>query len=490
MQKRKDLIRYGAIGLASVIVLGLAYWIFSGPKLISDLLIESKVIRGEFIAQVYSTGQLQAENATSIEVPSELSGRGINIFEIQVTDLVEEGTIVEEGDFVASLDHSAIEELLNEAKDELESSLQALEDARIDTNINMSNLRDGLINARVAVEEKDLILEQSIYESPAVKRQAGLELDRAKQNLEQLLRNYDLKQRQASYSIERVQEDLRRDQERVNDIERLFYALDVKAPKPGMVIYSFDRFGNKIRVGSSVSRFAPRIAELPDLSVMISNTYINESDISKVKVGQKVIVGVDAFPEKQFEGEVISVANIGQVLPNGDTRVFEVSIRLFGSDRDLRPAMTTSNIITVDKLSDVLFIPLEAVFKTDSSKYVFTRINQKLIKQIIDTGLENSNHVVVLQGLSEDQIIYLNAPANPEDLPLYGNDIYEAILEREEKAEQDSLERAKERPDSQMRDDRLPFPEGRRGEGFQGEGRGQGRGEGFQGGGRQQRIVE
>jgi multidrug efflux pump subunit AcrA (membrane-fusion protein) len=436
--------RWALIAGAAIIVIVLAFWFFKGASIVGDVLVEAKVQKGNFVAEVHSTGQLQAENSTSIDVPTELSSRRINIYEIKITDLVEEGTVVKAGDFVASLDHSAVEEIMSTAEDELEKSLQALEDARIDTNINMSNLRDGLLDARLAVEEQKLILEQSVYESPAVKRQAGLDLERAEKNLTQLLRNYELKEQQARYSVMRAMEEVKKDRESVQDIERLFKALDVRAPKPGMVIYSYDRFGSKIQVGSSVSRWMPRIAELPDLSSMISKTYINEIDISKVVVGQKVQVGVDAFPDKHFDGEVISVANIGQTLPNGDTKVFEVVIKIFDTDPDLRPAMTTNNVITVQNLENVLFVPLESVFKTDSMKYVFTYQKNGLVKQIIDPGLENANFVVVDQGLQEDQTVLLNAPSESDNLPLEGLDIYHEMKEKALKAEEDAAKKKTE----------------------------------------------
>ena len=55
---------------------------------------------------------------------------------------------------------------------------------------------------------------------------------------------------------------------------------------------------------------------------MLSTTYVNEIDISSIKVGQKVILGIDAMPEKELEGEVVSVANIGQPMPRSDAKVF------------------------------------------------------------------------------------------------------------------------------------------------------------------------
>ena len=63
----------------------------------------------------------------------------------------------------------------------------------------------------------------------------------------------------------------------------------------------------KEKPDQSVNPFDRVIATLPDLSSMISRTYVNEIEISKVKTGQKVNINVDAFPEKSFTGNVISI---------------------------------------------------------------------------------------------------------------------------------------------------------------------------------------
>jgi multidrug resistance efflux pump len=178
--------------------------------------------------------------------------------------------VVDSGSYVATLDHAAVEELKTKADDELETALNAYEDAKIDTNLNLSTLRDELLNADVDLEEKKLILEQSVYESPAVKRQSKLDVERSLRDLEQKKRNYTLKQKQDEYKVYRAYEKVKTKQNKVDDINKLFKVLDVKAPKPGLVIYSFDRFGKKIKAGSTISRWRPKIAELPDRSSMIS----------------------------------------------------------------------------------------------------------------------------------------------------------------------------------------------------------------------------
>lgn len=392
--------------------------------------IDVPVIKGEFESLVYATGQLQASQSVSINVPDELSSRRLRIYEIKVTHIVDEGTVVDSGGYVASLDHSAIAELLVKAREDLQKTLDALDDAKIDTSINLSNLRDELLNAKVSVETKRLVVEQSVYESPAVKRQAALDLERAERDLEQQHRNYELKKKQDEYKVQRAREEMRREQEKVDDILKLFEALEVKAPQSGMVIYSLDRFGKKIKAGSTVSRWAPQITELPDLSTMISKTYINEIDISKIKKGQPVQVGIDAFPEKRFKGEVTSVANIGQAIPGGDSKVFEVTIQIHGSDPDLRPAMTTMNVIKTATLTDVLYIPQDAIFSNDSISYVYRLKGGDKMRQIIEKGEENENFVVIRQGLDENDRVLLTLPADNNSWPLTGLDIFEQIKQK------------------------------------------------------------
>src|SRR5690606_2594225 len=96
---------------------------------------------------------------------------------------------------------------------------------------------------------------------------------------------------------------------------------------------------------STMSSWDNVVATLPNLNEMISKTYVNEIDISKVKTGQKVQIGVDAFPDRKYTGEVTEVANIGEQMRNSNAKVFEVRIRVNEFDSILRPAMTTKNTI-------------------------------------------------------------------------------------------------------------------------------------------------
>ena len=428
-----------------------AYMIFAGSSSEKSY-ITTTVQRGSFEILVYSTGQLEAQSSENIVVPEVLRDRSVRIYEIKITDLIEEGTVVDSGDYVASLDHKSVEEVLVAAQEDLEQALNSFEDAKMDSNLTLSNYRDQIINAREEVEEMQIILDESVYESPAVIRKAEMDVDKAKRKLEQEIKGYDLRERQAISRVERSAIELRRRQERVNLLHEVLQSLRIHAPKQGMLVYGRDRTREKIQVGSNVSAWSPVIATLPDLSTMQSLTWVNEIDISKVKVGQKVILGIDALPDRELEGEVVSVANIGQPMPRSDAKVFEVKIQVFGEVDDLKPAMTTSNIIHTGTWEDTLFIPAETVFKNDSLDYVFLEKNNGFVKQIVDLGDQNENYFLVRKGLEENDRLLLNIPDNEEDLALEGMDIYQEIKERKLKEEEEAAEQDKNKPSAKGND--------------------------------------
>jgi len=128
-----------------------------------------------------------------------------------------------------------------------------------------------------------------------------------------------------------------------------------------MVIYVREWNGKKKTVNSMVSPWDPTVATLPDLSVMESLTYVNEIDVRKLRLGQPVTVTLDADPSKVLRGTVKQVANVGEQRPNSDAKVFEVVVDIEKPDTTLRPGMTTGNEVETEALSDVLYIPLDAL---------------------------------------------------------------------------------------------------------------------------------
>ncbi len=289
--------------------------------------MEVEVGSGEFEVLVTVTGELQAERSEQITGPTELrTSRGHRFSQIKIQDLIPEGTVVDSGDYVALLDRSDVTNRLKDIEDELEKMETALMTTRLDTTMQLRNLRDELVNLNYNMEEAEITLDQSRYESPAVIRQAQISLDKSERAYEQAKKNYILRVRQAKADMRNAEINLAKERRSYEDITEIISKFQIHAPSAGMVIYQKEWGGQKRKVGSMISPWDLTVATLPDLSSMISKTYVNEIDVSKLKPGQEVRIGVDAFPEKKYNGRVFEVANIGEQLPNTDAKVFEVTI--------------------------------------------------------------------------------------------------------------------------------------------------------------------
>ena len=274
-----------------------------------------------------------------------------------------------------------------------------------------------------------MTLRNSKYEPPTTIRQAEIELDKAQRVLEQRERGYTKVLAQNRTDIYNQKYWISRVTKRVNDLEELLAGFIITAPSSGMVVYKKEWNGNKRKVGSTINPFDRVVAILPDLSTMFSKTYISEIDINKIKPGQKVDVTIDAFPKKAFPGSVFYISKIGEKLPNTDDKVFEVQIKIEGSDPLLRPSMTTGNKIVLKTLNNVVFIPIECVQTgIDSIPYVYTKNGTK---QIVLLGESNEKNIIIEKGLKPGETLYLNRPEKPEKFKLSGAELIPVLKERE-----------------------------------------------------------
>lgn len=409
------------IGLAGLFA-AIFYFMKSDPAE-EAIQLTVQVREGQFLMNVVATGELKAKRSEKIKGPAAM--RSNQIYQTSITDLVPEGTILAAGDYVATLDKTEVDTKIKEALAELDKINTKLEATRIDTAIEMRALRDELINLRFGMREKQLEVEQSKYEAPMVIQRANIELERSQRDLRQLESKYGLSQEKAQTQINEIMADLNKQQLRLNRLQDLAGEFTITAPKPGMLIYARGWQG-KVQSGSQVQAWDPVVAELPDLTEMVSKTYVNEVDISRVRKGQEVNIQVDAFPENEYTGVVVQVANIGEELRNYDSKVFEVTIQINESDSILRPAMTTGNEIITDVLEDKLFIPLEALYK-DSISYVFKEVAGRPVKQEVISAWMNENEVVIAGGLSANDRVFLTAPDNAESLKLTPLAVHERV---------------------------------------------------------------
>jgi multidrug efflux pump subunit AcrA (membrane-fusion protein) len=446
--KRKHIIWGGVIVL---LVIFLLFLFSSGTEKSKTILVQVK--RGDFRITVTASGELEAKSSENIYGPDGL--QSVRIWQVKIEDIIPEGTIVDSGDWVATLDRT---ELTNRAKDQ-ELELEQLETqytkTRLDTSLELRNARDELINLKYALEEARITLEQSKYEPPATIRQVEISLEKAQRTYDQAVKNYNLKYEKAKANMQDVSAQLAKVKKKYDEMLDVLKHFTITAPKPGMLIYKRNWDGTKMGIGSQLNAWENVVATLPNLTVMRSKIYVNEIDISKVKVSQDVEIGIDAFPDKKYSGKVTQVANIGEQMSNSNTKVFEVIIDVDGSDSILRPAMTTKNTIITDIIKDTLYLPIECIHSTDSISYVITKNTRK---QVI-LGKSNENEIIVRAGLEEGDEVYLAPPEDGETYRLVELD--HELVEKFRKENEDAQKKPAVPQDSlkgKMFDKNLPPP--------------------------------
>lgn len=397
------------IGVGAIVALFLAYYFFQEDT--SDQFNEvfTEVKMGNFQIDVTTTGELEARNSTKILGPNGIRRAGI--WQVKIEHIIEEGKVVEKGDYIAQLDKSELMDRVSKSGNDYQQSLSEYIQTKMDTALELRKARDELINQGFDVEEKEIAVEQSQFEPQAVQRQNEINLEKAKRKLQQSRENYQLQSQKAIAQMQQAAAKMMDDKQDVNFFEALLSEFRIMAPESGMVIYQRDWRGQKLGVGASISSWDMTVATLPDLTQMVSKTYVNEIDIRTVKAGQEVMIGLDAFPDKKLTGKVMEVANIGEQKPNTDSKVFQVLIEVNEADTTLRPAMTTSNTIISEVVSEVLFVPLEAVHSQgDSLSYVIVKEGISFKKQEVELGKSNANEIVINRGLAEGNELYLSIP--------------------------------------------------------------------------------
>jgi HlyD family secretion protein len=191
---------------------------------------------------------------------------------------------------------------------------------------------------------------------------------------------------------------------------------EVRAEVPGIVVYRDVFFGSEQRkpqVGDQVWANQPLII-LPDVSKMVVESKIRETDVHKVERNQNVRVKVQAYPDLRLTGRVSLVGTLAQEEKDRrGTKFFGVTVQVNESEPRLRPGMTAAVEIEVEERAQALRVPLEAVFEKDGRHVVHVVTRGGLVAREVVLGPSNRDHVVVEQGLRRGDRVALRDPAAP-----------------------------------------------------------------------------
>lgn len=187
---------------------------------------------------------------------------------------------------------------------------------------------------------------------------------------------------------------------------------EVRAEVPGIVVYKDVFFGSEQRkpqVGDQVWANQPLVI-LPDISRMVVETRVRETDVHKVERNQKVGVRVEAYPDLRLSGAVSLVGTLAQEeKERRGTKFFSVTIQIREAEPRLRPGMTARVEIEVEERQRALYVPLDAVFEKDGRSVVYLAGRGSRAREVV-LGPSNADFVVIEKGLQQGERVLLRDP--------------------------------------------------------------------------------
>ncbi len=214
----------------------------------------------------------------------------------------------------------------------------------------------------------------------------------------------------ARISLENAQLSLQNAQEKLEDYT-------ITSTITGEVIEKNLDVGDNISGMSSSGSTVTYPAVIYDRSQLTFDMAIDERDISKIQVGQKVEITADALDSQSFTG-VVDKVNINGTTVNGNTS-YPVTVKVDGAPEELYPGMNVSAKIIVEEAGSVLTLPVEAVERGDTVLVALPGCLDEngLIANLSATeqrqvtlGRNDDNYIEIVDGLEEGDAVVALSP--------------------------------------------------------------------------------
>jgi len=198
--------------------------------------------------------------------------------------------------------------------------------------------------------------------------------------------------------------------------------MELRAPTDGLVnvlpnYFSQGTFGQSpppFKEGDQ-ARTGSEIAEIPDISQMYINLNLEEVDRGKLQMGQEVHVRVDAIPDKEFLGTIDYISPIASLIFKGGStpeKTFPARATLKNLDDRVRPGMSSSAEIIIERQPNMLLIPVRSSIDKYGKPAVYVQIGKNFVVRPVQLGRRNDDDVIVTGGLKEGEIVTLESPAD------------------------------------------------------------------------------
>lgn len=397
------------LGIVGAVVLGTRRLIRVAAGPIAQEVPTTFVKKGKVVISVAARGELQGGNSEMLSAP--MTGND----SLAITYLRDPGELVQPGDVVVQFDITTQEYNLREAQADLAEAEQQVIQAQATAESTDEETNYALLSAQSTVTLAALEVRRNPLLPAIQARQNDIALEQAKNRLHQAETDVANKKANANAGTAIQQAALNKAKVTADTAQRVMDSMTLKAKTAGYVNIQANTFTNFIYTGMQLQPFqlgdtarpGLAVAQIPDLKNWEVSAQIGELDRGHLSAGQPVTISVVALPGQTFAGHVKSMG--GTAGPPWD-RKFECRITLDKPAPELRPGETSNMTITVETLDNVLWIPSQALYESDSRKYVYLKTPHGFMPH--DVALvRSSESQAVIDGLKAGEEV---AMSNPE----------------------------------------------------------------------------
>jgi RND family efflux transporter MFP subunit len=447
---------------------GVGLWQFAPGEwaAVEQAPLVGEVTVGKFVHQIVERGDVQS--SSNVDVRCEVQMRsGNSLGGVAILEIVPEGTVVDEGDFLVRLDDSTLQNDLTLQQLDTNASQAAVIQAEttVETaRLTLQEYESGVFkqeleqlqsakfvaeeNYRRAVEylKYSERLADKGYVTPIQLEADKFAVDKAKKELDvsntkidvlngftkqKMLKQLEASLRTAEAALQAQLENHSVETARLEKIKQQIARCVIKAPSAGQVVYANDVIPGRVDDGAPIQegrlvRERQVIIRLPNPKRMQVVAKVNESRIDLVRPGMAAKVSIDALPGMELEGRVRRVSEypLQQFTTlTAHIKEYATEIEIINPPVGIRPGMTAKAAVIVEQRENATQVPLQAVFERDGRYYCLTHGPAGVEARQLQLGPTNDKHVVVEQGLSggEQVVVTPRLYADRVSLPTTGN---------------------------------------------------------------------
>jgi multidrug efflux pump subunit AcrA (membrane-fusion protein) len=358
-----------------------------------------RATRGDLITGFEVTGTLSSVRSDSLGPPPLP-----DVWNFKISMLAPEGAEVQKGRPVMGFDTSELQRLLDQKSAEADEARKQIEKERNDLALKTKDERLRLAEAEARLRKAELKLDKPA-DITAISESKEAEIDFAvtKRETAAIRARIGALERAASARIALLESKRHEAESVVNDTQSAIRQMTVVAPRDGTVVYATSsRNGEKKKIGDNAWK-TEKVIEIPDLTKMKADGEVDEVDVGRVSVGQRVTLRLDAHPDDEFHGTVTSAGrSVQQKRGTQDPlKILRVDIALDKTDpAKMRPGMRFAGTIELGRIRNAVMIPREAVFSGASGPFVWVRGTLSVDQVPVKLGKQNDKFVEVVNGLS------------------------------------------------------------------------------------------